>query len=184
MLEPASRPVGVPLPVERGTDERLVGRRLGRDAIDELLQPRPELALLVVSIALAVLGVNAAVRVAVEPLPAATPVSPLPRGAPPEPLEAWAPIAARDIFNAGTEPGDTSLRLVGVGFQRGEARAVIEDTRIKRQQLVGIGDALGDRRVTSIAWDHVVLAGAGTETVLELAAALANRSSRPEFVSK
>ena len=130
-----------------------------------------ELALLVVSIALAVLGVNAAVRVAVEPLPAATPVSPLPRVAPPEPLEAWAPIAARDIFNAGTEPGDTSLRLVGVGFQRGEARAVIEDTRTKRQQLVGIGDALGDRRVTSIAWDHVVLAGAGTETVLELAAA-------------
>jgi general secretion pathway protein C len=132
-----------------------------------------ELALLVVSISLAVLGVNAAVRLAVEPPPAATPVTPLPRAAAPEPLEAWAPIAARDIFNGGgpARADDAALRLVGVGFQRGEARAVIEDVRAKRQELVGVGDALGDARVTSIAWDHVVLVDAGVETVLELAAA-------------
>jgi general secretion pathway protein C len=132
-----------------------------------------ELALLVVSIALAVLGVNAAVRLALDPLPAAAPVTPRPRAVAPEPLEAWAPIAARDIFNggAGARTDDATLRLVGVGFQRGEARAVIEDTRTRRQELVGVGDAVGDARVTSIAWDHVALAAGGTETVLELAAA-------------
>jgi type II secretion system protein C len=129
-----------------------------------------ELALLVVFTALAVFGVNAAVRLAIDTVPPATVMNPLPRPATPEPLEAWAPIAARDIFN-GTAPSssdDSTRRLVGVGFQGGEARAAIEDTRTRRQELVRVGDTVGDTRVTSIAWDHVVLTGAHGETLLEL----------------
>ena len=129
-----------------------------------------ELALLVVFTALAVFGVNAAVRLAIDTVPPATVMNPLPRSAVPEPLEAWAPIAARDIFN-GTTPSssdDSVQRLVGVGFQGGEARAAIEDTRTHRQELVRVGDAVGDARVSAIAWDHVVLTGARGETMLEL----------------
>jgi len=129
-----------------------------------------ELALVVVSTALAIYGVNAGVRLAVDTVPAATPIEPVPRAVSPEPLEAWAPIAARDIFNAGASaaPADATRRLVGVGFQGGEARAAIEETRTGRQELVGVGDTVGGARVTSIAWDHVVLAGPGGETMLEL----------------
>jgi general secretion pathway protein C len=36
---------------------------------------------------------------------------------------------------------------------------------------VSVGDTVGDARVTSIAWDHVVLTGTGGEVVLELATA-------------
>jgi len=130
-----------------------------------------ELALLAMSTALAVFGVNASVRLALDDVPAATPVSALPRPAAPEPLDAWAPIAARDLFNGDPAPAanDARRRLVGVGFQGGEARAAIEDARTHRQDLVSVGDPVGDARVTSIAWDHVVLTGAGGETVLELA---------------
>ena len=63
-----------------------------------------ELALLAMSTALAVFGVNAAVRLALDDVPAATPVSALPRAAAPEPLDAWAPIAARDLFNGDAAP--------------------------------------------------------------------------------
>jgi general secretion pathway protein C len=152
--------------------------------------PRPwyarrelELALLVVVAALAAVGANAALRLATTPLPEAGPLSPAPRPATHEPLEAWAPIAARDIFNGGApatrNAKDAPLRLVGVGFQGGEARAVIEDTRTRRQELVRAGDAVGDARVASIAWDHVVLAGGGREVVLQLAPA----PSRPDTQS-
>ena len=141
-----------------------------------------ELALLAMSTALAVLGVNAALRLAVDDVPAATPVSALPRAAAPEPLDAWAPIAARDLFNGDAAPAsrDAARRLVGVGFQGGEARAAIEDVRTHRQELVGVGDTVGDARVTSIAWDHVVLAGAGGETVLELATAPSDDRGEPD----
>jgi len=141
-----------------------------------------ELALLAMSTALAVLGVNAAVRLALDDAPAATPVSALPRAAAREPLEAWAPIAARDLFNGDVAPaaGDAKRRLVGVGFQGGEARAAIEDVRTHRQDLVGVGDAVGDARVTSIAWDHVVLTGGGGESVLELATAPSDRAADPD----
>ena len=141
-----------------------------------------ELALLAMTTALAVLGVNAAVRLALDGVPAATPVSALPRAAAPEPLDAWAPIAARDLFNGDDAPAsrDAARRLVGVGFQGGEARAAIEDARTHRQELVGVGDTVGDARVTSIAWDHVVLAGAGGETVLELATAPSDDRGEPD----
>jgi general secretion pathway protein C len=129
-----------------------------------------ELALLVVSSALAAYGVNATLRLAADEGPAAAPVT-VAAPAASEPLEAWAPIAARDIFNGAHAPAtaDATRRLVGVGFQGGEARAAIEDLRTHRQELVRVGDAVGDARVTAIAWDHVVLAGAGGEAVLALA---------------
>jgi general secretion pathway protein C len=130
-----------------------------------------ELALLVVSSALAAYGVNAALRLAADDVPSAAPIATTAPVAS-EPLEAWAPIAARDIFNGAQAPatGDATRRLVGVGFQGGDARAAIEDLRTHRQELVGVGDAVGDARIASIAWDHVVLAGAGgRETVLALA---------------
>ena len=140
-----------------------------------------ELALVAMSTALAVFGVSAALRLAFDDVPAATPVSPLPRAAVAEPLEAWAPIAARDLFNGDAAPAarDAARRLVGVGFQGGEARAAIEDVRTHRQALVGVGDTVGDARVTSIAWDHVVLRGGGGETVLELATAPSDDHGEP-----
>jgi general secretion pathway protein C len=140
-----------------------------------------ELALLAMSTALAVFGVNAAVRLALDDVPAAAPVSAVRRAAAPEPLEAWAPIAARDLFNGDAAPasGDAARRLVGVGFQGGEARAAIEDVRTHRQELVGVGDTVGDARVTSIAWDHVVLTGGGGETVLQLAMAPVDGPGEP-----
>jgi general secretion pathway protein C len=129
-----------------------------------------ELALLVVSSALAAYGVNAALRLAAADVPPATRVA-VATAVASEPLDAWAPIAARDIFNGArtAAAGDTTRRLVGVGFQGGEARAAIEDLRTHRQELVAVGDAVGDARVGSIAWDHVVLVGGGGETVLSLA---------------
>src|SRR5690242_8291853 len=89
-----------------------------------------ELALLVVSSALAAYGVNAALRLAADDVPPPAPVVHAAAAAP-EPLDAWAPIAERDIFNGARAPssGDATRRLVGVGFQAGEARAAIEDLR-------------------------------------------------------
>jgi general secretion pathway protein C len=133
----------------------------------------PELALLVASAALAAFGVTAALRLVADPLPTPEPAYAAPTPVAIEPLDAWAPIAARDIFNPpGAERGsDGSRRLVGVGFQGGEARAAIEDARTHRQDLVRVGDAVGDDRVSTIAWDHIVLTGAGGERVLALAPA-------------
>jgi general secretion pathway protein C len=140
-----------------------------------------ELALLVVSIALVAYGASAALRLVAEPLPAATPVN-APHPIASEPLDAWAPIAARDLFNGARDavPADGSRRLVGVGFQGGEARAAIEDTRTHRQELLKTGDTIGDERVTAIAWDHVVLAGAGGEHVLELGTPEGVPTERPD----
>jgi general secretion pathway protein C len=142
-----------------------------------------ELALLAMSTALAVFGVNAAVRLAFDDVPAATPLSALPRAATREPLDAWAPIATRDLFNgdaAAPASVDAKRRLVGVGFQGGEARAAIEDVRTHRQDLVSVGDTVGDARVTSIAWDHVILTGGRGETVLELATAATDHPGEPD----
>jgi general secretion pathway protein C len=128
-----------------------------------------ELALLVVVVALAAIGANAWLELLTDEPPAAG-ATPPPAPAAAEPLEAWAPIAARDLFNGSGPAADAAWRLVGVGFQGGEARAAIENTRTRRQELVRTGDVLGENRVDTIAWDHVVLRGAGGETVLELAA--------------
>jgi general secretion pathway protein C len=151
--------------------------------------PRPwyarrelELALLVVVTALAAVGANAALRLATEPPPEAGPAPSNVARAPHEPLEAWAPIAARDLFAGGPPSRGTTqgaLRLVGVGFQGGEARAAIEDTQTRRQSLVRVGEAVGEATLSSIAWDHVVLAGRAGETLLELAPAAARAADAP-----
>src|SRR5262245_1196121 len=131
-----------------------------------------ELALLVVVAALAAFGVNAALRLATATVPPPPPPPSLATVAP-EPLEAWAPIADRDVFNPpeARRAARTTLRLVGVGFQAGEARAAVEDVTTHRQDLVRVGDTLGGGRVAAIAWDHVVLALPGGDAVLELAVA-------------
>jgi general secretion pathway protein C len=129
-----------------------------------------ELALLVLVSALAAIGVNAALEGAADlPPPAEAPAAVSP---PTEPLDAWTPIVARDVFNSGASAPAAAaarLRLVGVGFQGGEARAAIEDLASHHQELVRTGDTVGDARVGTIAWDHVVLATPHGETTLELA---------------
>jgi general secretion pathway protein C len=142
--------------------------------------PRPwyarrelELALVVVVTALAAIGVNASIRLAADDV--APPSAPAAASAVRvEPLEAYAPIAARDLFNGAPVASprtDGTLRLVGVGFQGGEARAVVEDATSHRQELVRAGDTIAGGRVVSIAWDHLVLATARGEAMLALAPA-------------
>lgn len=139
--------------------------------------PRPwyawrglELALLVLVASLAAFGVNAALRLAAATVPPPPPTPPMAALAP-EPLEAWAPIADRDVFNPpdARQAARTTLRLVGVGFQAGDARAAVEDLSTHRQDLVRVGDSLAGGRVASIAWDHVVLTLPGGDAVLDLA---------------
>ena len=141
-----------------------------------------EIVLLVVAAGLAAFGVNAALRLAAnDPALASTPAAPPP--AAPLPLDAYASIAARDVFNAGARPSDTAdappVRLVGVGFRDGEARAAIEDVASRRQELVGVGDAVAGGRVTAIAWDHVVIATERGERVLEVAHAPEREAEPP-----
>ena len=104
-----------------------------------------ELALLALVAYLGALGVSTAVRGAFESAPPDTPdPSTSADAASPAlaPLAAYAVIAERDLFNPphGTAAprgrGATSsrLRLWGVGFRGGEARAVIEDTASHRQE--------------------------------------------------
>jgi len=140
-----------------------------------------EFALLVASIALVAFGVNVALRLVADTLPAAGPLRATPTPVAVEPLDAWAPIAARDLFNGGggTREADATRRLVGVGFQGGEARAAIEDVRTHRQDLVRVGDAIGEDRVTTIAWDHVVTTGTGGEHQLSLSPAPAGAPNAP-----
>jgi general secretion pathway protein C len=131
-----------------------------------------ELALSLVVAGLVALAANATVRLALDdvPPPPAAPAAAPARHA--EPLDAYAVVAARDIFNPARHDAATAaggLRLVGVGFRGGEARAALEDTATHRQTLVGVGERVGAGRVASIAWDHVVLATGDGDAVLELA---------------
>jgi general secretion pathway protein C len=132
-----------------------------------------EFALLALVAYLAALGVSIAIRAAVDrPAPAAAASEP--PAAAPAPLADYALIAERDVFNAGGGPAagaDASgaLRLWGVAFSGAEARAVIEDTATRRQELYRVGDAVGTARVAAIGWDRVTLDGPGGERTLELA---------------
>jgi len=131
---------------------------------------------------LGALGVSTAVRGAFESAPPDTPdPSTSADAASPAlaPLAAYAVIAERDLFNPphGTAAprgrGATSsrLRLWGVGFRGGEARAVIEDTASHHQDLYRVGDSVGGARLATIDWDHVTLAHPQGEETLELATA-------------
>ena len=139
-----------------------------------------ELALLALVAYLGALGVSTAVRGALETAPPDTD-EPADAVAPAAlaPLVAYAVIAERDLFNPphGTAAprgrGATSsrLRLWGVGFRGGEARAVIEDTASHHQDLYRVGDSVGGARLAAIDWDHVTLAHPQGEETLELATA-------------
>jgi len=132
-----------------------------------------EFALLALVTYLAALGVSEGIRLAVDDVQVAPAEQPAhaPEHAP-APLADYAIIADRDIFNparvaAARQTG--TLRLWGVGFAGREARAVIEDTEARRQDLYRVGDRVGGARVTAIDWDRVTLDGPGGEQILELA---------------
>jgi len=138
-----------------------------------------ELALLALVAYLGALGVSTAVRGALETAP---PETDEPDAvAPPAlaPLAAYAVIAERDLFNPphgtavarGRGATSSRLRLSGVGFRGGEARAVIEDPASHRQDLYRVGDSVGGARLAAIDWDHVTLAHPQGEETLELATA-------------
>jgi len=145
-----------------------------------------EVALLVLVAALAAFGVSTALRLATDDVPAAAAAAATPP-ATLAPLEAFATIAERDLFNAGapsaSPAADGRLRVVGVGMQGTQAWAAVEDTTTHRQTLVHAGDALGNGRVTAIAWDHIVLAGRDGDTVLEVARAPAREPTSAEPVA-
>src|SRR6185503_17842500 len=132
-----------------------------------------EFALLALVTYLAALGVSEGIRLAVDDVRVAP--ADAPAHAPahaPAPLADYAIIADRDIFNPArvAAAGQTgSLRLWGVGFAGREARAVIEDTEARRQDLYRVGDRVRGARVAAIDWDRVTLEGPGGEQVLELA---------------
>lgn len=134
-----------------------------------------EFALLALVAYLAALGVTTGLRTAVEPLPEPAAAAPAAAAEPPAPLADYAVIAERDLFNpapaAATDGAGRAgrLRLWGVGLHGNEARAVIEDAASGRQELYGVGDAVGDARVAAIDWDRVTLASERGEETLELA---------------
>jgi general secretion pathway protein C len=131
-----------------------------------------EFALLALVTYLAALGVSEGIRLAVDDARVA-PAEPATHAAEhaPAPLADYAIIADRDIFNparvAATGQAG-SLRLWGVGFAGREARAVIEDTEARQQDLYRVGDRVRGARVAAIDWDRVTLDGPGGEQVLEL----------------
>jgi len=133
-----------------------------------------ECALLALVAYLGAFGVSALLRSGLDEVPPADPEGGTAAGAPVvEPLAAYAVIAERDVFNPTPGGGATgvagrTLRLDGVALHGTEARAVIEDTSTRRQELYRVGDAVGDARVTAIGWDRVTLARGGREEVLEL----------------
>jgi general secretion pathway protein C len=132
-----------------------------------------ECALLALVAYLGAFGVSAMLRSGIDEVPPADPEGGMAGGAPAvEPLAAYAVIAERDVFNptpGGATGGvERTLRLEGVALHGTEARAVIEDTSTRRQELYRVGDAVGDARVTAIGWDRVTLIRRGREEVLEL----------------
>ena len=150
-----------------------------------------ELALLALVAYLGALGVSTAVRGALETAPPESPEPGTSADAGPRPLAplaAYAVIAERDVFNpphgtaAPRSRGAAAgrLRLWGVGFRGGEARAVIEDTASHRQELYRVGDSVGGARLAAIDWDHVTLARPQGEETLELATAAATAAPPPD----
>jgi general secretion pathway protein C len=97
------------------------------------------------------------------------------------PLADYLTVTRRDLFAAvptterstAVEPtrrGPSTLRLLGTGRHGDEVYAVIEDTQAKRQDLVTVGQKLGDAEVVRIGYRRVVLRRGGEEEVLEVAA--------------
>ncbi len=136
-----------------------------------------ECALLALVAYLGAFGVSAVRRGGVDDVPPAPDgEDATPAGAAVEALAAYAVIAERDLFNPAPGGGATlseprGLRLEGVALHGAEARAVIEETATRRQELYRVGDTIGDARVAAIDWDRVTLTRGGRAEVLELAPA-------------
>jgi general secretion pathway protein C len=145
---------------------------------------RVEVLLVAVAAGLAALGATTVVRIAVDDVPAAAVEPAVPAAEAPEPLAAYAAITEREVFGppAPTRRSDeraSALRLWGVAFTGDEARAVVEDTAARRQDLYRVGDTVGEARVVAISWDRVTLVGPRGEETLELAAPAASVPSEP-----
>jgi len=91
-------------------------------------------------------------------------------------LAEYLQIAQRDLFAepapesaSSAEPsrrGPSNLRLLGTGRHGSRAYAIIEDTQAKRQDVLTVGDKLGDAEVRRIGYRQVVLDRGGVEEVL------------------
>jgi len=141
-----------------------------------------ELGLLVLAAALAAVGVNASLRIALDDVSQARPVEPRWPATPDRPpIDAYAVIAARNFFDPGDAAARTSitggLRLWGIGLFGGEARAVIEDVRTSHQDLYRVGDEVGGLRVATIDWDRVTLTNGRREETLDLSTPAADGST-------
>ena len=108
-----------------------------------------------------------------------------------DPLSAYLPIARRNLFAAvpqgdiampghAAEAGPTGgVRLLGTGGT-GDARyAIVESTTDRKQQLVGLGEALDGAQVVDIGWRRVTLDRGGTEEILAVPADLGTRGGQP-----
>ena len=123
-------------------------------------------------------GLSTVLRTTLDDVPAATETPAATDAHPLEPLDAYAVIATRDVFNPGGDVAvaggaavsNTALRLWGTGLHGGDARAVIEDTAVHRQDLYRVGDEVGGARIAAIDWDRVTLSRHGVEETLEIAA--------------
>lgn len=93
------------------------------------------------------------------------------------PLSEYLDIARRGIFAdvpatetpvvaGGIAPGPASLRLLGTGGEGTQRYAVIEDTKDRHQQVLRLGESLGDADVVEIGWRKVVLRRGAEEELL------------------
>jgi general secretion pathway protein C len=91
-------------------------------------------------------------------------------------LSEYMQIARRDLFAqpapesaSASEPsrrGPSNLRLLGTGRHGSRAYAIIEDSQAKRQDVLTVGDKLGDAEVSRIGYRRVVLNRSGVEEIL------------------
>ena len=134
-----------------------------------------EVGLVMLVAGLAALGVSTGLWAVLDDVPADVTPAPLPtdeHGL--GPLERYETIVTRDIFDPGGGPEHAAagrLRLLGVGLYRGEARAVVEDTRTHRQELHRVGDEIAGARLAAIEWNRITLTRGTVDDVLELATA-------------
>ena len=120
---------------------------------------------------LLVLGVRLVVQTAgvrapvVEPAAVPTPAAIV------QPLDAYAVIERRNIFGGERRSANAAAPVIlrGVGIHAGVMRAVIEDPATREQRLVRSGDTVGEGRVATIAWDHLILSGSAGDQTLQLA---------------
>ena len=92
------------------------------------------------------------------------------------PLADYLTVANRDLFAqplpeaaSPTEParrGPANLRLLGTGRRGARAYAIVEDSQAKRQDVLTVGEKIGDAEVVRIGYRRVVLRHGGQEEIL------------------